>query len=449
VTETLELVDRLGGPAAHAEPSGGHCEGRLEAVLFGRAIGWVWRPEQPGERVSVRVIVDGEPVARGIADLHRLNLVNDGIGDGTHGFEVTLPHMLADGGRHTIEVLVGTEQSHLVVSNGFRGGVETADHAFAETVFTPVHRSNAADPAPDQRALLGKDGWLFLCQDRSRTLDQLSGVRTLSDEDVVAHVEALEERRDALRARGLPYVFALAPLKERVYAEMLPDGLAVSERGRPARRLIRALRDVEGCELFDLLPAMLDAKRHGQLYHRTDTHWNDRGALFAVRALLKELAKQRSSVHWPALEQLDALVSRPGFGGDLAGKPKVTLLGAELLELVDNGNWSEDVDELEPARLRAKPVEPGQHLMVSATRPPQAFERPGASLGRCVLVGDSFSLALLPWLAEQFSRLAFMWTPEPPLEAIAREEPDVVLHVKAERFLIARPGAVAQASAGH
>jgi len=446
---TLKLVDRLRGSEQPPDAAGGVAhQGRLEAVVNGRAVGWAWCPDRAGERVTVVVLVDGTPACHGVADLARESLEREAIGDGAHGFDLPLPLGLAQSPRHTVEILAGVERARLVPSDGFQSMTEDPDHPFAGVLFTPVHRSaEAAGQRPSQRALLGRQGWLFLCQDRSLTLDQLAGIRGLSDEDVAAHIEAVVERRDRLSAAGIPYVFALAPMKERVYAELLPDGVAVRAPMRPVARLLRALRDVDGCELVDLLPALLDAKHHGQLYHRTDTHWNDRGAFFATRALLKEAAKHVPTVEPPRLDSLE-LIARPGFGGDLADKPKVTLVGSELLALVDHGDWSEDADVLDASGLRARPVTPEEHLHVSATRPPQAFEQPGPERGRCLLVGDSFCLMLLPWLAEQFSRLAFMWTPEVPLRAVEQEAPDVVLHIKAERFLLARPGTVAQATAG-
>ena len=103
-------------------------------------------------------------------------------------------------------------------------------------------------------------------------------------------------------------------------------------------------------------------------------------------------------------------------------------------------DWSEEVDRIDRRHLRARETTPEQHLHRSPTRAPAVYERPDApNLPRCLVVGDSFCLELLPWLAESFSRLAFVWLPDPPLDLVELERPDLLLHVKSERFLLARP----------
>lgn len=425
-------------PPECAEPHG--LEGRVEAVIDGDVVGWAWDPARPAARLKLRVLVDGVVVTEGFAGLERADLIEAGIGDGLHAFHIALPAELADGLGHTLEVLAGPDLGVLTPSSGFMARVETQGHPFANTAFTSITQpALPEDPSP-QRALVGKRGTLFLCRDRNLTLEQLSGARKLSAEDIEAHIEALVERRDRLAELDVPYVFAVVPMKERIYAELLPDGLQPSDTERTPAQLMRALRNVDGCELLDLLPVLRDARAHGSIYHLTDSHWNDRGAFFGARALLKEAAKRAPGLRLPVPADM-RLVSRQGFRGDLADKPKVALVGRELVVCEEPDRWTEEIQTLDPRSLRARRRPPDDHLHVSATRPPQVFEIPGAAaLPRCVLVGDSFCLMLLPWLAECFSRLAFMWTPEPPLEAVEIERPDIVLHVKAERFLIARPG---------
>jgi hypothetical protein len=277
--------------------------------------------------------------------------------------------------------------------------------------------------------------------DTNDTLEQLAGTRTLSDEDVRAHVDVLTSRSERLAALGVALVFALAPMKERVYRELLPDGLLVRDELRPARLLAQALRKTSSRELLDLLPVLRDASRYGDVYPRTDHHWNSRGAFFAAQALLHKVREQLPIV--PSLPtSAMRLIPDPFFGGDLAEKPKVAIVDGVQTPLPDEDReWSEVVERVDPRRLRARAMTPEPHLHVSPTRAPAVFERQDAhDLPRCLLVGDSFCLALLPWLAESFSRLAFVWTADPPLDLVELERPDLLLQVKSERFLLARPG---------
>ena len=57
----------------------------------------------------------------------------------------------------------------------------------------------------------------------------------------------------------------------------------------------------------------------------------------------------------------------------------------------------------------------------------------------CVLLGDSFSYRMLPFLAETFGRLVFVHRPTIDFELIAEERPAVVASLLAERFLVRVP----------
>jgi alginate O-acetyltransferase complex protein AlgJ len=417
-------------------------EGRVQAVIDGRVVGWGWRPERPGDRLELEVLVDDAVVARGRAELSRADLRRDGVGDGAHCFRIELPSELAVSGSRSIDVRVASTGERLVFNTSYRVTTKREDHPFARTIFVPVRRARTQAQGSGARALLGRDGWLFLMDDTNDTLEQLAGTRTLSEQDIRAHVDALVLRRERLAALGVAPVFALAPMKERVYRELLPDGLPVRDELRPARLLAEALRGSENGEPLDLLPVLRDARSHGEVYPRTDHHWNSRGAFFAAQALLREAHTQLPCIP-PLSADAMRFIADPFFGGDLAEKPKVAIVDGAQVPVSDEGNqWSEVVERVDPRGLRARTVTPEPHLHVSPTRAPAVFERPDAAhLPRCLLVGDSFCLALLPWLAESFSRLAFVWTADPPLDLVELERPDLLLQVKSERFLLARPDA--------
>lgn len=68
--------------------------------------GWAFNKADPEERVEVVVLVDGEPVVEGMADKFRQDLLDAGIGDGKHAFEITIPEEYADGKEHEINIIV-------------------------------------------------------------------------------------------------------------------------------------------------------------------------------------------------------------------------------------------------------------------------------------------------------------------------------------------------------
>jgi|GEM_PF-4178617 len=61
-------------------------EGALLVEPPGSVSGWCRLPEQPGARAEVEILVDAQPVSATVA-----RQILQGIGDGMHGFSVTLP----------------------------------------------------------------------------------------------------------------------------------------------------------------------------------------------------------------------------------------------------------------------------------------------------------------------------------------------------------------------
>ena len=76
--------------------------GRIDGVFDGMLRGWAWDPARPGLRLTLRLLVDGEPTGPFAADLPRADLEQAGMGDGRHGLEVALPLRVQDGATHEI-----------------------------------------------------------------------------------------------------------------------------------------------------------------------------------------------------------------------------------------------------------------------------------------------------------------------------------------------------------
>lgn len=421
-------------------------EGRLEAVVDGRAVGWAWDPERPDEAVEVEVLVDGEPVASGVADVERPALLDAGVGHGRYGFDLQLPDRLGGASAHGIQALAGPHREPLTPLAGFETKVRQGSASWAGTRFTPgagrVAEPIEEEPPPDpgEAALVGRDGWLFLRDDANLSLERLSGAPLLGRETVRRRRDEVAARHRALRELRIPYLFAVAPLKERLYGKFLPSGLALEAR-QPVRQVNAALRDLNGGEIVNLLPALVAARPRGPLFPRTDSNWSDRGAFFAYRELVKEAGKRLVDLGDPLLPEEGRFVRREGFRGDLAGKPKLAFAEGRLSPLREqDGAWEEEIDVADVGGLRSLRMPAPEHLEVTGDRAPRLYEIAEApELPRAVLVGDAPCLGLLPWLAEHFRRFVFLWSAEPPLEAIELEAPDVVIHVVSERLLVNAP----------
>lgn len=69
--------------------------GRVDAIDQGRLFGWAFDPGAPDRRLTIRVLLDGGVIAEALADRIRPDLKRNGIGDGSHAFEIALPEAAA------------------------------------------------------------------------------------------------------------------------------------------------------------------------------------------------------------------------------------------------------------------------------------------------------------------------------------------------------------------
>lgn len=164
----------------------------------------------------------------------------------------------------------------------------------------------------DGQVILGEDGWLYF----GETLDEYLGRGTLTDEQIARLARALALQREILAARGVAFLVALSPDKNTVYPEYMPSRL-VPQSGENNLDALQAAMTQAGVAYADLKAALLAAREEGQLYHKLDTHWNNRGALTAYRTLLAAVAGQLPGFEYDEYRGASSRVERR-WSGDLS-----------------------------------------------------------------------------------------------------------------------------------
>lgn len=221
--------------------------------------------------------------------------------------------------------------------------------------------------------ILGREGWLFF----SDSLNDYTG-QLLSDEIIASAAQHIAEIRDCCEENGADFVFAVAPNKNSLYPEYMPDRIPAGENSNAAR-LYQRLSEL-GVQYADLHEAFREKEE--VLYFRTDSHWNSRGAALAADTILSA-AGRNSSCYSGEFEEGAV------HTGDLfemlfpAGKSKETELSYSpgfsfrCISDAQNGNAIEF-----------------------------STENPSGS-GRLLCWRDSFGISLYPFLAESFSSADF------------------------------------------
>ena len=280
--------------------------------------------------------------------------------------------------------------------------------------------------SPNPKVVIGKDGWLFLGAER--TMDDYRVVQPFRPQDLEAWQHALEDRQAWLAARGIRFLVVLPPNGQTVYPEFVPDAY---DRVRPTSRLDQLATHLAAhstIELLDLRPALLAAKAHERVWHRTDSHWNDRGAFVAYQAIVDRLARWYPNMTPAPRDAFEETVEADQPGRDLAG----------MLDLRDV--FREDVLGLRRRTPgRASSADPHVDVARDTKEPwavPQAYEGGDPTGPRAVVLRDSFSIGLIPLLSEHFSRVLYLTTYDLRPRLIERERPDVVILQLVERHLL-------------
>lgn len=88
-------------------------EGHLDGVAGGGVFGWVRPGDHRAGRLGVEVRLDGRHLARAVADLHRPDLEERGVGDGRFGFWVALPSTPDVVGEHLVSAVASEPAEEL------------------------------------------------------------------------------------------------------------------------------------------------------------------------------------------------------------------------------------------------------------------------------------------------------------------------------------------------
>ena len=270
--------------------------------------------------------------------------------------------------------------------------------------------------------ILGREGWLF--HSGEKEVEMFAGAEPFTAEGLEDWRRFLEATRDWAARRGASFVVTFVPEKQTVYPELMPDGLTRARAASRQDQLIEYMKARPGVRLVDLRPALAEAKSGRQVYHRTDTHWNEPGVFAAYAALGSELGAEFGALR--PLPASEFEVASDAYSGDLAG-----LLGL-------HGVLMEERPRLRlrrPARARIE----GECADLGQC----ASEVDDASLPRVVMYRDSASSYLIPLLAEHFERGVYVWDREWKFsdELMERECPDVLVLEMVERRLMERPPA--------
>jgi len=245
--------------------------------------------------------------------------------------------------------------------------------------------------------VIGKDGWLYVDADDS--MADYRGLVPYSGSHLSYILNIVKSERDYLRARGIPLLLVVAPNKESVYPEYLPD--SIKKLGTETRldQIEAYFKSNSDIQILDLRQVLIEAKNDKQVYRKTDSHWNSYGAYLAYCEIMKAIGLKPHP-----LKDYDEMVDTHTIG-DLG----------QLLKMSDI--YSEPVVHY---RLKDGVI--------------------SDKLPCAVIFHDSFYMAtdLKPLMAPHFERIVDVRFGQLSLlssQLIEQEKPDVVIYIMVERVV--------------
>lgn len=244
----------------------------------------------------------------------------------------------------------------------FRQEMATADAALLSSVF---HVSNT------EKVVVGQHGWLYF----EETMDDYLGRNPLSAREIHNCAKVLSLLQEGAEAEGCQFVAAIAPNKNSLYPENMPDRYVKESDENNFSHLVTELAK-QGVYFVNLHEVFGSVDK--VMYHKLDSHWNNEGAVLACDRLLKALEKE----HVDYTDETYHI--EKNFSGDLKGMiyPKWNLLDDNVIYDREHVySYVGDVKSTED--------------MVIETENPEAD-------GSLVMFRDSFGNALLPYVADAY-----------------------------------------------
>lgn len=278
-------------------------------------------------------------------------------------------------------------------------------------------------PAPDNpkydrrqfpNVLEGKDGWLYLGDEVTSHCVQAANLDTTFAQ--------LRSFRDGIAASGRQLVVVVAPDKMGMVPQHLPDGYLGKDCHDALEADFWRRVDSENFMIDPRKPIQDWANREGApVYGPQDAHWNDEGAITAVRSVLEKL--------------------RPGISAGWQIQPKENWqVPADLPPLIGRIGQTEGTHYalMPDGKTDLTRPMPGDYIPPVHT---ETATGEGTYGLRTAWLGDSFTIRTLPYLAATFRDLTALHTSTADKDGGAAitdllQHSDVVVVELAERGLV-------------
>ena len=270
------------------------------------------------------------------------------------------------------------------------------------------------------QVLSGKDGWLFYKSETDgNPIADFEGTNGYTENEMKQIAQAAVNTQSELENRGINFSILVAPNKENVYAENMPDGYIHAEKSS-TDILIEYLSNA-GVNVVSPKEELLDNHMTSQVYYSYDTHWNQLGAYIGVCDVLTSW-----NINMPKLAERDILIDNLDGNYHYCGEDDLTRMAG--LRSVFSDEIEYEVDGTVPMDWTDFAVEQGDGEI-------SHFVNGNANIdGKIFVIGDSFRSSMIPGLREQFSDVYVVHRLYYSADMIEEVNPDYIIAEYVERY---------------
>ncbi|SCZ12262.1 hypothetical protein [Microvirga guangxiensis] len=233
-------------------------QGRMDAIEDRRVFGWVWDRSRPAERLLVRVLLEGRMISSGTANMARVDLRRNGIGDGSHAFEVDIPEAVANMSANLTVVAVSPSTGEEIVLQAPNHDQRVAEASISAPLNRAMDRLEFLIEAQRRSQLTQREAAETL-RATSKQIDEIVGQENgigAALELVRANQAELSEKISGIEVFHLRFDKVLADFDERIRE-------LTTAADRPMRRAVAMLIAFGGLSAACAIATLVVVLRHG------------------------------------------------------------------------------------------------------------------------------------------------------------------------------------------
>jgi len=260
--------------------------------------------------------------------------------------------------------------------------------------------------------VIGDNGWLFYKGDADPLLQSLGGWM-YTEEQLKTIADNLVASERVLESQGIGFILFIAPSKETIYKEEIPDYYERKSEIICTDQLVKYLKENTDIRVVypkdELLKAKLD-NPDITFYYKLDTHWNSAGAYIGALSLAEEMG-----LHMPPIDKA-SLEKFYSSTGDLTGMLNIT---------IKDGSTDYNISGISNLDTENEKYDYNTEFI---------YHTPGAGNGNLFVRRDSFSTALAPIIATQFENSVFVHSNSYTNQQVFDNDADVFVYEVVERL---------------